>query len=551
MRYTVQRPLWEYLDILWQRFLRGHVLLWLLLMVSFGVALWGQREGTRMITQIIVPAAPSLAVTVIDIPSVSFVLPARVTVPLINHFCDIRDFGAFEGGKEKNTEAIARAVAACAQAGGGIVRIPSGVWLTGPITLESHVTLFVEHGAELRFSTDKKDYLPPVFSRYEGIELYNYAPLISAVDAEDVAIVGTGILNGQGAAWQIPGRLLQRQSSEKLYVMGARDVPVDERIFGDTIRGLRPSFFDCIRCRHVIISGVTFVEGPMWTIHSLYSEDVGIAGITVKTVGPNTDGVVIDSSRNVAVIDSLFTTGDDAIAIKSGTDHDGWRVGRPSEHIVIAHNHFQGGVNGVAVGSEMSGDVRGVLVYDSLFNQTERGLRFKTKEGRGGIVENIIFQKAAMNGIAKEGISFNMDYNPKIPNTADTRVPKLRHIRVADITMEHTTIALSVLSVPAIQSEDISFERISAQAQYGAIINQAMGLNFSEVCVRTSRGVAFSFMDSQKISFVSGQCTQPVASFMSVRGNQTADFSVTVPTTLKKGISVPTPLKKRVTLSSQ
>ncbi|MHC4622114.1 MAG: glycoside hydrolase family 28 protein, partial [Planctomycetota bacterium] len=237
-----------------------------------------------------------------------------------------------------NTKAFAAAVAACNEAGGGKVIVPPGTWLAGPIHLRSNVNLHLESGAEIRFSTDFEDYLPVVFTRYEGIECYNYSPPIYANDCTNIAVTGSGKLNGQGQAWWTK-KQKQKEAAQKLHEM-TRGVPVKDRIFGRPDAFLRPSFIQFINCRDVLLEGVTVGSGPMWTIHPVYCENVIVRKVTLHTKGPNNDGVNPDSCKNVLIEYCNFDTSDDAIAVKSGRDEDGWRVGRPSENIVVRHCRF-------------------------------------------------------------------------------------------------------------------------------------------------------------------------------------------------------------------
>ena len=258
-----------------------------------------------------------------------FDMPPPEAPAFPDRFFDIRDFGAAADGLTLNTQAFRRAIETCHNAGGGIVRVPAGAWLTGPIHLRSHVNLRLEQGALVRFSTRPADYLPPVLTRWEGVECYNYSPLIYAHDCEDVAVTGAGILDGQGQAWW-HWKELQQTAAKTLYDAQFQGIPVERRVYGTEEAALRPQFLQSMRCRGVLVEGVTFVNGPMWTIHPVYCENVIVRGVVVHTEGPNTDGLNPDSCRNVLVEGCTFATGDDCIAVNSGMNEDGWRVGRPS-----------------------------------------------------------------------------------------------------------------------------------------------------------------------------------------------------------------------------
>ncbi|NKQ56902.1 glycoside hydrolase family 28 protein [Amycolatopsis sp. K13G38] len=318
----------------------------------------------------------------------------------------ITDFGAVPGGD--CTRAINDAIAARSAAGGGRVIVPGGRWHTGAIRLRSGVELHLEAGATLLFSTDPAAYLPVVLTRWQGVEVYNYSPLIYADGEHDIAIAGQGVLDAQGDnahwwpwigsgqyGWQ-PGMPNQRDDWAALERMGVQGVPVSERVFGDG-HYLRPSFVQPFRCRTVLISGVTIRNSPMWTIHPVYCDDVTIRDVRIESVGPNGDGCDPDSCENVRVQRVTFATHDDCIAIKSGRDEDGRRVGIPSRNILVEDCVFLSGGGAVAIGSEMSGGVSDVvarglrLPFDPALGEASNSfvLSVKSTSTRGGYMRNI------------------------------------------------------------------------------------------------------------------------------------------------------------------
>ncbi len=331
--------------------------------------------------------------TIIETPLGNTIIIEETGFP--NRTCLITRYGAIKGGKVSNTDAFAKAIDDCATSGGGTVLVPPGIWLTGPVHLKSNINLHLKKGAEILFSTDFNEYLPTVFSRFEGIEYYNYSAPIYTINAVNVAITGEGTLNGQGSAWWNIGNW--SRAVTQLYTMGDDHIPVSKRVFGTMQAALRPAFIDFVNCRDVLVEGVKIVNGPMWTIHPLYSTNVVIRGVTVNTnPGPSTDGVIIDSSQSVLIENSTFNTGDDAIVLKSGRNKDGIRIHRPTENVIIRHNTIQNAHAAVALGSETSGDIRNVFVSDISADNVFFGLRIKSSRGRGGIVENIFAQNIRM-----------------------------------------------------------------------------------------------------------------------------------------------------------
>jgi len=255
----------------------------------------------------------------------------------------ITDYGAVAGGSNDCTATIAKAIDACHAAGGGRVVVPDGVFLTGAIHLKSNVNLHLADGATLKFSADPAQYLPVVFTRWEGVEGMNYSALIYAFEQKNIAITGKGVLDGSASSenwWAWTRRdpngepAPARRSRDMLNDMGERGVPVEQRVFGQG-HFLRPNFVQPYRCRNVLIEGVTIRNSPMWELNPVLCSNVTVRGVTISIHGPNNDGCDPESCRDVLIEDCIFDTGDDCIAIKSGRNNDGRRVAVPSENIIV------------------------------------------------------------------------------------------------------------------------------------------------------------------------------------------------------------------------
>jgi polygalacturonase len=412
---------------------------------------------------------------------------------------DIRSFGGVSDGATKNTEAFRKAIAAAAQAGGGTVVVPRGMWLTGPIHLQSHVKLDVQAGAEILFSTDFADYLPVVFTRWEGLEAYNYSPLIYAHDCTDVAVTGAGKLDGQGKAWW-PWKKKQQAGAKRLYEMAVAGTPAKDRVFGTEEAALRPSFIQTVGCKNVLIEGVTITNGPMWTIHPVYSENVIIRGVNVITEGPNNDGCNPDSSRNVLIEDSFFSTGDDCIVVKSGLNEDGWRVGRPSENIVVRRVRGALGHGGVVIGSEMSGGVRNVYVHDCEFTGTDRGLRIKSMRGRGAVVENVWYEKVQHKDLRLMVVEITTFYGSStlVPRTQTP--PLIRGVHVRDVVAQGAKQAIDIVGLPEAPIQDVSFENVEMTSADGARCVDVQGARFERVTITPRHGSRFSIENARNVA---------------------------------------------------
>lgn len=313
--------------------------------------------------------------------------------------------------KLQDYASIQEAVNACGRAGGGKVIIPCGEWRSeGPIHLMSNTELHLEDGAVVIFSDRYEDYLPVVFTRWEGMECYNYSPLIYANGCENISITGKGTLIGSGQAWW-PWKKLQAQAAEELCYSERNGIPVEKRIYGTEAAALRPSFIQPVSCRNVLMEGFTIIDGPQWTIHPVYCENVTVRNVTVSTHGPNTDGLNPDSCRDVLIEGCTFDTGDDCIAINSGMNEDGWRVGKPCENIEIRNCVMNGGHGGLVIGSGMSGGVKNVFAHDCRIAGTMRGIRIKSMRGRGGYVKDVRFENLEINDTEDQAIQITMFYD--------------------------------------------------------------------------------------------------------------------------------------------
>lgn len=324
----------------------------------------------------------------------------------------ITDYGAVGDGKTACTEAFRKAIAACHQAGGGRVIVPEGTFLTGPIHLKSGVNLHLKEGAVVRFSNNPADYLPVVFTRFEGTECMNYSPLIYAFEQENIAITGSGVLDGnadQKNWW--PWKTTQKADVQKLVKQGEQGVPVAERVYGQG-HYLRPNMIQPYRCRNILIEGVTIRNSPMWHIHPVLSQNITVRNVKVIGHGPNNDGCNPESCRDVLIEGCYFDTGDDCIAIKSGRNNDGRRVNVPSENIIVRNCTMKDGHGGVVLGSEISGSVRNVFVEDCLMDSPnlDRGLRFKTNSVRGGVIERIFMRNVEMRQVREAALKIDFYY---------------------------------------------------------------------------------------------------------------------------------------------
>ncbi len=340
----------------------------------------------------------------------------------------ITQYGAQGDGQADCKPAIDRAIEACVAGGGGRVLVPAGQWFVkGPIHLKSSVNLHIAEGATLLFSNDPADYLPVVFTRFEGTELMNYSPLIYAYEQQNIAVTGKGTLDGQaghGKWWNWKGHWggetdigWKKGDPDQLTDVAAlgkqadEGVPATQRVYGDGHR-LRPSFLQTYKCQDVLIEGVTITNAPMWIIHPVLSENVIIRGATVDSHGPNNDGCDPESSRNVLIENCRFNTGDDCIAIKSGRNTEGRRINVPSENIIVRNCEMADGHGGVVLGSEMSGGIRNVFVENCRMDspQLDRAIRLKSNLLRGGYLENMYVRNVEVGEVKEAVLHIDLEY---------------------------------------------------------------------------------------------------------------------------------------------
>lgn len=353
--------------------------------------------------------AEGVTTTTIDVAS-PFEMPAIVVPDFSNapRF-SVEGLGAVPGDKIATSRAIEVAVAKAHSAGGGTVVIPKGEWFCSKIHLKSNVNLHLEKGAVLTFSEDPKDYLPPVPTTWEGMECYNYSPLIYAYKCRNVAITGQGTLRAKLDVWKVwyarPAPHLE--ALKRLYEMAAKGVPVDQRQMVGNDGNLRPQFVQFNRCENVLIEGVSIENSPFWVLHPFLSKNVCIRDVKVVAHGHNNDGVDPEMCQNVLIEDCHFDQGDDAISIKSGRNQDAWRLKTPSKNIVIRNCRVRRGHQLLALGSELSGGIENVLVEDCQVDKRLRDvghlLYVKTNGRRGGYVKNI-YMRNVTAGDLKSGV---------------------------------------------------------------------------------------------------------------------------------------------------
>ncbi|MCC2547481.1 glycoside hydrolase family 28 protein [Hymenobacter sp. BT175] len=472
-------------------------------------------------------------------------LPAVQTTAFRADTFSIVRHGAIPGGLTSNTAAIQQAIDACSKAGGGVVLVPRGQWLTGPIELRSNVNLHVVEGALVQFSSKMADYRL-IKTNWEGLAAVRNQAQIYGKNLQNVAITGRGVLDGNGAAWHMvqKGRTPEGEWKKLVGSGGVlnekqdRWYPTAQSLKGTTIKEagvltpekqsiedfadikdyLRPDMLVLDNCQRLLLEGVTFQNSPAWTLHPMMSQDVVVRGVTVLNppYSPNTDALDLESCKNGLVEGCTFNVGDDAICIKSGRNEQGRARNLPTENFLIRNCKVYRAHGGFVIGSEMSGGARNIYVQNLTFMGTDIGLRFKTTRGRGGLVENIFIDGVSMMDIPGEAILFDMYYMIKDPTPqvagskerpvspakpVDEGTPQFRGISIRNVTCSGARTAILVRGLPEMAIRNISIENAVLQSEKGLVCIEADDIRLKNVTLRpTSTNPVMEVHNSRNIT---------------------------------------------------
>jgi len=484
---------------------------------------------------------------------IEFTMPKVKTTSFPNYEVSITSFGGVGNGIVKNTDAFVKAINDVTSKNGGKVIVPRGIWLTGPITLKSNVNLHLEAGALIIFSKDFDDY-PIIKTSFEGLNTARCISPINANNVENIAITGSGIIDGSGDAWRPvkiskmtdiqwktlvkSGGVLSKdgktwfpsEGSKKGYD-SSTNFNVPDLIGNEELTSvkdfLRPVMVSIMNSKRVLLDGPTFQNSPAWNIHPLMCEDVIIRNINVRNpwYSQNGDGLDLESCKNALVYNNTFDVGDDAICFKSGKDKDGRDRGMPTENVIVKNNIVYHAHGGFVIGSEMSGGVRNVHVSNCTFIGTDIGLRFKSTRGRGGIVENIYISNIDMVHIPAEAIRFNLYYSGKAPvldegETSDTKIqeeklvevneetPSFRNIFMKNIHVSDSETAAFFMGLPEMNLKNISIENSVFETKKGITLIDSDGITLKNVKIKASNDFALTTYNSKNIKTSNFQFTE-------------------------------------------
>ena len=396
-------------------------------------------------------------------------------------FFNVRDYGATGDGATLDTRGIQSAINAAAQTGGGTAFVPAGKYVTGSIFLRDNITFHLDAGAILLGSENLADY-PLVTMRWEGVTRETHAPLIGGDGLHHIAIIGRGTIDGRGAIWW------QKHRAKTL------DAP-------------RPRLISFANSNNVLIEGVTLINSPAWTINPVRCENVTVDKVTINNPpdSPNTDGINPDSCRNVHISNCHVDVGDDCVTIKSGVETEKPELRAPCENITVTNCTMVHGHGGVVIGSEMSGGVRNVVISNCVFVGTDRGIRMKSRRGRGGFIEDVRVTNVVMRDVLCP-FTMNLYYHinargdkmvsDKQPRPVDGGTPRIRHVHLSHITARNAKIAAGfVYGLPEMPIEDLTLDDVSitmdrtAPAGYADMADDIPQMQAVGLFVRNVRGL--------------------------------------------------------------
>lgn len=415
---------------------------------------------------------------------------------------DVTLMGAKGDGKTLNTNFIQAAMEACPK--NGRVYIPAGEYVTGPLFLKSDITIELAKGAHLIGATDRNLYpiLPGMIyltneedeynlGSWEGNPLDCFASIITGINAKNVNIIGEGIIDGnaQNSDWWINPR-------EKRGAWRPRGVFLNH-------------------CENINFQGVTVTNTPSWNLHPYFSNNIRF--IDLKLISPknspNTDGCDPESCNNVDIIGVYFSVGDDCIAIKSGKIYMGRKYKMPSQNFNIRNCSMNFGHGAVVLGSEMAGGIKNIDVSKCLFNQTDRGLRIKTRRGRGkdAVIDGIVFENIKMTDVLTP-LVINMFYfcdpdgkteyvysKEKLP--VDDRTPYLGKFTFKDIDCENVNVAAGAFyGLPEQPIKEINFDNVTFHYAKDPVEGRPAMMSFLDPM--KGKGLLFNYVDRVNINNV-------------------------------------------------
>ena len=501
---------------------------------------------------------------------IEFDMPVVEEPVFPDYSVSITDFGAVNDGQTLNTDAFREAIAAVSEKGGGRVLIPRGIWLTGPIVLKSNINIHAEAGALVIFSKNK-DLYPLIESNWEGWKTVRSLSPFTGKNLENIAFTGEGVFDGSGDVWRLVKREKMTESQWKKLVNSGGIVSEDGKLwypsesfkrgmeareelgpwFSDDLADYqstkdfyRPVMVSLISCNKVLFDGPVFQNSAAWCLHPLLCENLTVRNIDVRNpwYSQNGDGIDIESCKNTVLYSCTFDVGDDAICIKSGKDQEGRDRGIPTENLIVKNCVVYHGHGGVTLGSEMSGGVKNMHVSGCTFIGTDVGLRFKSRRGRGGVVENIYISNIDMVDIPTNAISFNLYYGglsvsemlaQKNQGNIKTEVhpvseetPQFKNISMKNITCKGAKQAIYLQGLPEMNLENIRMENLTMESEKGLVCMDARGISITGLSLRCTESPALTFFNSKDVTIEGLDLPDSDLSEISLNGDETENIII-------------------------
>lgn len=406
----------------------------------------------------------------------------RIQLPQIPSFkVEVTKLGAKGDSVSNAKPAFDKAMALCKKNNGGTIVVPKGVYtLNGPIHFVSNVKLHLENGAKIRFGSNPKDY-PLVLTSWEGTMLYNYSPMIYGNNVENVAITGSGIIDGEAKDTWIKWKPLEKKGQQLSREMNHKSTPIKERIFGEGYY-LRPQLIQFINSKNILIEDVQIEDSPFWCVHLLKSKSITVRGVKYDAHNNNNDGIDPEYSSDILIENVLFDNGDDNIAIKAGRDDEGRNNSdMPSENIVIRNCEFKG-LHAVVIGSEMSAGVRNIYVENcKARGYLKRGLYLKTNSDRGSYIKDVYFSTIAF-GKVEDGIYMTSNYHGEGSGLFPSKISDIYFENISFDEVTNTAIVIE--GYPDKKVENIKLDTITIKsAKNGMTITNSKNVTVNEVVI--------------------------------------------------------------------
>jgi polygalacturonase len=473
---------------------------------------------------------------------------------------NINKYGAVADGITLNTESINAAINDCSSKGGGVVLIPQGFWMTGPIVLKSNVNLHISRSALLQFTDDKTKY-PLVEGNYEGHPSPRNQSPVSGTDLTNVAITGEGVIDGHGEVWRAVGKDRVIESDWNQLVASGGVVssngktwyPSESYVEGDKTKTsiyllpgkslsdyvsmkdfFRPNMIVLTNCKKVLLENTTFENSPAWCLHMLLCEDLTLRNVKVRNPwnAQNGDGIDVESCKGVLIEGSTFDAGDDGICVKSGRDEEGRKRGKPTENMIVRNDVVYRAHGGFVIGSEMSGGAKNIFVSDCTFIGTDIGLRFKTTRGRGGVVEKIYIKNINMKNIVKEAILFDMYYQVKADDNAvvpavDESTPQFKDFYVSNVVCDGAEKGIMIRGLPEMSIKGIHLENLVLKTQKGIELTKASNITLKNITLLSQdTDPLINLINSNDITFDSIKYTADAKLLFNINGDQSNQIKV-------------------------